>query len=74
MTDQLRVTVVYTIDVENVADYEATTLEGAARNLQDWYARGEAYPAEDLANMEFGDTDSIRVEAVYTAKEQEEAA
>lgn len=64
MTDKLRVTVVYTIDVENLADYEATTLEGAARNLQDWYVRGEAYPAEDLANMDFGDTDFIRVEAV----------
>lgn len=64
MTDKLRVTVVYTIDVENLADYEATTLEDAARNLQDWYVRGEANAAEDLANMQFGDTDYIKVETV----------
>jgi hypothetical protein len=63
VTDQLRVTVVYTIDVENIADYEATTLEGAARNLQDWYAKGEISVSEDLDSMN-GDTDFIRVEAV----------
>lgn len=73
MTDQLRVTVVYTINVENLADYRATTLEGAARNLQDWYIRGELCPAEDLDSMD-GDTDYIKVEAVHTATEQEGTA
>lgn len=63
MTGKLRVTVVYTINVENLADYEATTLEDAARNLQEWYVRGEISPTEDLDSMD-GDTDYIKVEAV----------
>lgn len=58
---KLQVTVVYTINVHNLEDYEATSTQGAADNLAAWFADGSASPADVLA---WTKPDSITVKPV----------
>ncbi len=61
MQGKFKITVTYTFNVEDVADYEADNLEDAARNLAEWYADGSASVAEDLSQTI---TDTVTVEVV----------
>jgi len=58
---KLQVTVVYTINIHNLEDYEAISTQGAADNLTAWFADGSASPAEDLSHTK---PDSITVKPV----------
>lgn len=61
MSGKVQVTVVYTINVLDPEDYQATDMRGAARNLASWYADGSSSPAEDLS---WTKADSITVTVV----------
>ena len=55
----LKVTVTYTLQIHDLADYEAQTLEEAARTLSAWFAEGVSSVAEDLSCQA---TDTVVVE------------
>ena len=52
MSGKLKITVVYHISVSDLVDYEADSLEQAARNLSEWYADGSAVLEEDVAHAD----------------------
>lgn len=58
---KLRVTVVYTIEIHDLADYEAISTQGAADKQAEWFADGSDSPAEHLT---YTKPDSITVNPV----------
>ena len=58
---KLRITVVVEQDVDSLVDYEATTLEEAATNQQEWLDNGSSSLWELI---DFADEVTIKVEPV----------
>ncbi len=58
---ELKIIITATIDVENLAHWQATTLDEAAENQQCWLEDGTTMPAEVI---EFAHTVTTKVEPV----------